>query len=295
MRGKQLYFFFLLLASSGCHSAGKTEVSVKPVEPAKLDADPELTRCRERLGLVQAEPGLPGAPEFETRRSEILGRARGSAVFWIREPRPSSAAPAGAVSARTPHGRLRALMALHKNDARTLRGLVLREGYLYSNDPAEALALTNLLTLDKLFDEPTVWLDRGSIRYRLERVKLETSGSPRFGYQHTDATNAGRRAELLFGDRVGSEPTEPRAALQRDFAALAEQTGFDRVRVRHVTENAIVADLRFGDVFSPALLESQGATLRLGCLDAAPSLRRAIQAWQAGHQPRARSRHTRGP
>jgi len=291
MRGLKHGAVLLLAMAVGCHPAGKTEASAPPPEKKKLVADPELERCQERLRQVQAEPSLPGAAGFEALRAEILGRARGSADFWVREPQASSDSRRTELTRQAggAQARLRALLARHRNDLPTLRELVLRENYVYSPDPEEALALTSLLTFDKLFDEPRVVLERGSSRHMLERSKIDRLGGAHFEYRHADGKNIGRRAELLFGDRVATNASGLSAPLHRDFAALAEQAGFDRVRVQHATTDALVAELRFGDVWSKALVENSGASLRIACLDAALGLRRAILAWQAGHQTRALS------
>jgi hypothetical protein len=113
--------------------------------------DTELEECRKRIAAVEREPALPGATELDARRGEILGRARGEALLLVREPR---ALPDGelaepllstrrALSSKTPHERVRSVKSRHARDPSSLRALLLREGYVYSNDPIEALALAD--------------------------------------------------------------------------------------------------------------------------------------------------------
>jgi hypothetical protein len=169
-------------------------------------------------------------------------------------------------TARTAGGRVRELVRRFKGAA--LREVLLRDGYLYSEDPVEALALVREVELDDLFDEPHIWLLRGDKLERLERHPVRR----RFEYRFSD----GEPATLLLFDRVATHPTALRKPLHRDIRALKQRAGFDRLRVVHMTERALVAELTFGKERVTGLIQSDGARLDLSCFDAPPEKRRAI-------------------
>ncbi len=265
-----------------------------PATPVDHDAeaDPlaaEAAQCRARIAAaLRAEP-LPGAPVFEAHRASILGRARGEAVLWAREPAPTPVTELPA-AARAVHaalldapGRRRVDLARRRlrHDPAALRSLVLREGYLYAAEPAEALALVQRLTLTDLFTEPEIHVARGG---RIER--LVRAGRRPARYEHVDGPLAGRTATLLLADRVATTAAALAAPLHRDVATFAEDVGADRLVVEHQAERAVVGRLRFGDTWVRALLDVDGAQLSLACLDADPSLRRAVAAWQVEDRPR---------
>jgi hypothetical protein len=244
--------------------------------------------CRARIDAVLARPALPGAPAFEAARVEILGRARGEPMVFVREPAPT---PKEALSPRLvasaelfvrerPGRRMDALRRRHKGDPAALRAILLREGYAYASDPHDALALVTAFTLADLFGEPRIWLLRGAAIRALTRVE---------GREVRYVDEAGRAEGLLLGDRVAPSEGELARPLHRDLAALAEHVGFDRTRIRHLTEEAIVADLRFGEAWTPALLEAEGATLRLACTAAEGAEREAMESFLAATAGRRRA------
>ena len=258
----------------------------------QLARDVALEQCRARIAAAQTEPAAPGAPELEARRIEILGRAKGEPVLFVRAPqRPadgelseSARTTARAVAKLPVLDRLRVVLQRHWHDYATLRGLLLREGYLFSEDPDEAAALVKSLELAKLFAEPAIWLERGHTRFRLER---HDGRQP--GYRFVDGPLAGTDAELLFGDRVGSDEAALDHPLHRDLRPLGAELGFDRARILRYGERTLLAELRFGGQWLRALLEASGSELRLGCLDAPAEVRRRVTAWQQADAPRRRA------
>lgn len=251
--------------------------AMAPVTPPE---DVEGIACQKRVAEVLGRPASPGAPAFEAARVEILGRARGEPLVLVREPAetPESALePRLVASSRLfgkdrPGGRIAALRKRHRGDPRALRALVLREGYAYSADPQDALAIVTQITLPDLFDEPRIVLQRGQTIHVLERKTVRRED------RYVDAR--GKPADLLFGDRVALTEDELSRSLHRDLAALADIEGFDRARLGHVTEDAIVADLRFGEVWAKALVVSSGPKLELACLSEGKPTREAVHAYQ---------------
>jgi hypothetical protein len=262
------------------------------VAEAQERRDLELETCRAAIAAVQAQPSPGGAPAFAERRVAILGRARGVPVVWVREPRPTpeeALAPALRATRRaladlSPGARLRKTLSRHRRDYPALRSLLLREGYLYSADPQEALILVKRLQLDDLFGEPEIWLQRGAEVFRLKRTRGRV-----VEYRHVDGPQQGRGAVLLLSDRVAAKRADLADPLHRDLRPLAWDTGFDRARISHRTPAAMVAELRFGGRWHNTLLRSQGAALEIQCVDAPRAEREQLAAWQAADAPRRRA------
>ncbi|MCC6524796.1 MAG: hypothetical protein IT373_19225 [Polyangiaceae bacterium] len=302
-----------VLLLGGCSErAQRLEVPLPRPGVPVADWDEERVTCQRRIETALREPAEPGAPEFERQRVAILGRARGEAVVWVVAPAPTpeaelpevartalAAAPKVSLDGAAPSGRegeaeqasaawrqrLDGLVRRLRGDKVALRAALLRQGYLYSDNPVEAFELVRGVTLELLFDEPKLWLERGSRRYAVELVGVGRQAE----YRYASGDLAGRAAELLHGDRVAVDPAELEAPLARDLPALAHEVGFDRVRVEALRRDAIVAALRFGGREVRALLVAHGAALELGCLDAPAEQRRAVAAWQAEDAPRRRA------
>ena len=127
--------------------------TAKRLAQAQRQRDLELEQCRARISEVKQTPALPGAPALDEHRVAILGRARGAPVLFVREPRSATdvelterlRATRAALGKLPPRARLRKTLSRHFGDPTAIRQLLLREGYLYSADPREALALVKVL------------------------------------------------------------------------------------------------------------------------------------------------------
>ena len=259
--------------------------------PAVLDA--ELAACHAHVASITALPAQPGAPAFDEHRAEFLGRARGEPMVFVREPQatPDEALSTAALASRKaslrarPGLRIGGLKARHRRDPATLRALVLREGYAYAPDPLDALSIVTDITLADLFAEPEIWIQRGSDTRRLAREEKRKE----VAYRYVDGPLAGRAADLLFGDRVALVREDLATPLHRDLRALADVEGFDRTRITRRTDEALLADLRFGSTWVPAVLRARGAALELTCLAAEAPEREAVRAAREADGPRRRA------
>jgi hypothetical protein len=289
-----------LLALGACVAPG-----AEPLEPAPSAAasaapaieaaviDPERAACRARIASISSLPELPGAPSFDARRVEILGRARGEPMVFVREPALTEGeklAPAWLASRRafekgSPGVRVGKLRARHRSEPEALRALLLREGYAYSPEPLDALEIVSSIHLADLFAEAEIWLQRGSDARRLRREEKRRE----IVYRYVDGPLQGRAADLLFGDRVAVRAEDLAAPLHRDLRALADAEGFDRAAIERRTEAGLVAELRFADQRVRAFLPSEGAALRLECLDADSAARAAVEAFREADAPRRRA------
>ncbi|MEB2312777.1 MAG: hypothetical protein OZ921_16840 [Sorangiineae bacterium] len=275
----------------GCQRAPRSggEPPRRDDPPAKAPPlDAALEECRARIRDLEREPAAPGAPAFEARRAELLGRARGEPLLWLREPEPTPDAaltePARAArrayARSSPWRRVGSLRARFRAAPAILRSLILREGYLYSNDPTEALALVSSLRVEDLFDESEVLLERGAARTRLTRVVERR----RALYRDSN----GREAELLFGDRLVLDEAELARALALDLGGLADTEGVERLRVERLAAGGVLGELRLGGEPVRALLVARGASLELSCLDAPEPVRARLRAWQESDAARRR-------
>lgn len=272
----------LALTAAGCRAranpvvttaAPTASVGSSNSMPAR---DLEREACQARIASLEAEPTLSGAPAFDRTRAEVLGRARGEPMLFVREPARATGADAGSAPPRGA-GAIRAALKLRAKDRAALRALLLREGYVYASDPAEALALVGALELTALFDEPTIHLARGADVLTLARK------DGRFpSYRYAD----GRTAELLFGDRVATTREALSAPLHRDLRGLQRRAGFERARILAYREKGLVAELRFDGAWVKGLLVARGAELDVGCFDADEPTRRRVAAFVTKDAPR---------
>lgn len=283
----------LAMSTTGCDPTAKAETPLAPAtvaSPAQPPPQPdEGETCRARVKSVLASPKAPGAPAYDAARIEILGRVRGEPAYFIREPAatPDSALdPRLVASAKTfatqrPGGRVVNLLKRLKHDPRGLRSLLLREGYAYAPDPADALMLITQVSLTDLFDEPEIFLARGTTIRKLTRTTINKE------QRYVDAK--GKPADMLFGDRVAVTEKELAEPLHRDIAALSESAGFDRMRMKHTANDAIVAELRFGTTWANALLVSDGPKVSLACIAEDRPVRDAVAAYLESSAPHRRA------
>lgn len=297
--------------------------AVAPQAPAPA-GDEEGDACRARVKAIESTPALPGAPGFEQNRIAILGRARGEPMVFTRAPKAVDAASLSETARRDleafakgrPGGRVVSLVKKLRADKPALRTLLLREAYTYAEDPADALALAQDVRLADLFDEPVIYLQRGAKTFKLSRVQeareveyvlaeSPSTGLPEGadlafyrGWRPSPATVSALglatsapppAMRLHFGDRVALTEAELAAPLHRDLVALADAEGFDRAAIVHATESAMIADLRYGDRTVRAVLDTEGAAVRLACLAEVPDERAAFRAYQERTAPRRRA------
>jgi hypothetical protein len=256
------------IASSLGQQPAALPAALAPTEPeatplVTAEALPEPSVCRSRIAQVMASPGLPSDPELEQMRDRVLLYAKGEPVHFSK--RPSAANPVSAAArsyrsmlakAHSPWGTLQRLASVFASNPELGRAVLLREGYLYADEPKLAFALVDLVSAQLLFNQKQLWLQRGERLLRLER---SNTGH----YVYVDGAEQGQRARLMLYDRIGVD--SPPAPLHRDFRALRQRLGFERARVIHETEAAMVVELGYGGRWVRSLLEVTGAHLELAC------------------------------
>ncbi|MEM6792196.1 MAG: hypothetical protein AAF715_32065 [Myxococcota bacterium] len=266
----------LALMVSGC-SGGPDDTPPGPVAPVAVTADnpePPAATCQERIDAVMRLPALPGAPRFEAQRRDMT-RVRGRSLLWRRPPadRPEHDAFRKKKSAVHVVRAVRAKLRRFKMRKADRRAYVLREGYLWHHDVRLALALVEQVSLPKIFREKTAFIQRGIDIYEVAWRPEDALQHERFVY--VDGPYAGEKAEVLLGDRVAKTRTEleSTAPLHLDLRDVMDRSRFDRIKPRHLTEGALVAELRYGpETWVPALLTVEGARLDVDCEALTPQL-----------------------
>jgi hypothetical protein len=263
----------------------------KPTTPALLPAtDAETAEaavaCQRAIERVRRAPGLPGAPELEKNRSLVLLYSKAEPVLFVEKPDVDRTSSIEAVRYRSmientdsPWSTIQRLWTLFSLKPDLGRSVLLRDGYLYAEKPELAFALVDLVSAQTLFSDERIWIQRGERQLTAERTKTGN-------YVFVDGPEKGDRVRLLLFDRVGVGP--PPVPLHRDFRALRLRLGFDRVAVKHMTEGAIVADLRYGSTWVETLLDSQGSHLEFRCDTAGADARRKVDVFRAEQERKAR-------
>jgi hypothetical protein len=230
---------------------------------AESDAAEASSACQRAVERVLRAPGLSGTPALDKSRPTVLLYAKAEPVVFVEKPSVDRTSSSEAVRYRamientdSPWSTVQRLWMLFSMKPDLGRSVLLRDGYLYAEKPELAFALVDLVSAQTLFSDERIWIQRGERQLNAERTKHGN-------YVFVDGPERGQRVRLLLFDRIGSGP--PPVPLHRDFRTLRMRLGFDRATVRHMTERAIVADLRYGAAWVPTLLDSQGAHLELRC------------------------------
>jgi hypothetical protein len=271
--------------SSAVKAAAATAAAPSRAEKPPTAADDVATvarqSCDPEIARELASPALPGASDFEARRAETFARAKADPVLFVREPRFQAASPEGDRLRQSVLGAAEPVKALYEvypalaKRRDVAREVLLTDGYLYAPSPWFAAALANLVKPEDLFQDETIWILRGNGALRLERRRSRAGPY----YVYADGAEAGQRVKLLLLDRIAHNRSELFPALHRDVLGVAKELGFSEMRVRHLSDDHIVADLRYGDVWVPSLLASDGPGLALTC-ESIPSGRAPVVAEQ---------------
>lgn len=252
------------------------------------DVDTELARCEARWDALSKAPGRAyGEGPLEVHRERMLGRAKGAVTLFVRPPAatalPTADTPKArelaASKAKLERGqrtvRIAALLGRHKQDKAGLRAILLREGYLYADDPDDAYELEARVKLADLFDDEELVLERGEETFELRKAKKNRETV----YEYASGPREGRNAQVLFGDRVRPKSEAfPGPALSRDILALSRREHFDRMDIAHVADDAILSKVRIEGQWVRAVIEAKGAALSLGCLVEPKATRDAVAA-----------------
>lgn len=258
----------------------------RPEAPKAEDESSE--KCAAEWARLSKLPALPGAPKLERQRAETLARAKGEPVLfrrppeWARSPSPTVRGYRKALAeSRFPWDTLRLIRDRFRFAPRVGREVLLRDGYLYADNPDLAWSLWESVRLDHLFDEPLLTLERGSSR--LDVVKDREKG-----YVYASGPDRSKPARILLFDRVAVATDPARPPLHLDVRSLAHELAFERLRVERLTDEGVLASLRYGKRWVRAVLVAEGARLRQRCELDGPGAKDELERARAEARTRGR-------
>src|ERR1700690_1448825 len=124
--------------------------------------------CASRRQTLENEPALPGAPQLDAARAEIVARAKSEPVVFLEPPQQGHASPeVNVLRERLYHGAypwkaLAEAITRYRRYPSLLRQILLTDGYLYAEQPAVAAMLANSVNLSVLFTEQAIGVTRGN-------------------------------------------------------------------------------------------------------------------------------------
>ena len=234
------------------------------------------TLCLKRRQQLERETPLPGTPQLDASRAEVVARARSAEVLFFDTPKPSPAS-ARVVQLRrqlyestTPWPAFHQAYLEYRRNRTVLRQILLTDGYLYADKPAAAALLGNHVVLNHLFDAHELVVIRGS--QVLHAVKKDAA------YFLSDGPEIGRVARLWLFDRVAAagEPLSTQSHVSVEN--IREQTGAESIQIERLTAEGILVQLIYDDARSPAVLTRHNDALELACEAIAPSAAEKVAA-----------------
>lgn len=239
------------------------------VEP--VDELLKREHCQKLRTEILGKTGMPGAPGLEARRGELFARVKSEPVFFVETPDyDPQIGPTSRIFRdkllRTEHpwDVLKQYIPRIQYRPDIGREILLRNGYLYAEDPELAFALVQQLSVHHLFNAEEVWIQRGDETLHARRKAPDK-------YVYIDGPTPGEPVRLLLLDRVGVGKAPP--AIHRDLRSLRYRLHFDRIQVEHITHDHLVAVLRYGRAHVQAVLKTEGSHVELECQIVDPGAR----------------------
>lgn len=254
----------LALAPSGASSSAKT-----PIEHHQAILR-EHEECQTLFDQISLQSARPGAPELEKNRALVLARSKAEPVLFVAEPKYSGEVSSGVAARRQailksqhPAEVLQASVKVFQRFPDRLRQILLRDGYLYTDDPKTARFMTMSVNLESLYHEDEVFLQRGTQTLRLIR-DVERH------FVFADGDQKGDRARFLLFDRVWLPGEQLGPTLHLDVRDFAQRLGVEGMKIVRITDNHILSELKFGAETVRAVLEHVEPRIELKCLSVEP-------------------------
>ncbi|MGC4088864.1 MAG: hypothetical protein QM756_13380 [Polyangiaceae bacterium] len=255
------------------------------VPSARVVAGPRTDACAARRTEIENEVALAGVPELEAVRGEVLARARAQSVLFLSMPEVGELPPElSALRARlfsepAPWNAFSDVYERLRSRPRDLRAVLLTEGYLFAAQPQLAALLASGVSLDHLFREPELVIQRGDKLHHVQREKGV--------YRWVDGPSRGELARLWLFDQVWAVGEQPPPSRHVALAELSE-LGTTSIELTRVTENALLARLHYGEVVVPAVLRIEQGRARLECESVPEQAEAVVEAAHAGARRYAR-------
>ncbi len=262
--------------------------------PARLDAATpfapagkaaEADACAREWSRIEALEALPGAPGFEARRVEILGRARAEPVAFERAPGANEAPTREVVRLRSllekapsPAEGLSSVLAATRRNFALRRQVLLREGYLYAESPALASVLAGSLRLEHLFDEAEIVLERGDRVRHLVRQAGRYFDAPALGADVAAKAKPSAEASLFLLDRASLPGEGLPEKLHFSVREAAESAGASSLGIERITSQGVLVLLDYAGTKLRAVLERTAASTTLRCVESKPETVARVEA-----------------
>ena len=251
-------------AKGGPHVPDAVARTTSPADDEKAAEAAALKQrqaCLDLSAKVRAEAPSAGTPVLDANRIELLLRTKLEPVMFVRPPEFDTSASGKSLRAsfqrsKYPSTLLNTLTPAFRIRPDFGREVLLRDGYLYADEPEHAFALVHHVRAEHLSNAERVWIQRGDQTLNAERTK---EGK----YRYLDGALRGKEVSLMLFDRIGTGTVPP--ALHRDLRSLQYRLHFDRMSLLHVTDQHVVADLKYGGMSVPSVLKADGARLELEC------------------------------
>jgi len=234
------------------------------------------TQCLDRRQQLEREAPLPGTPQLDAARAEVVARARSAEVLFFDTPKPG---PASArveqlrkqlYESQTPWPAFHQAYLEYQRKRDVLRQILLTDGYLYADKPAAAALLGNHVVLNHLFDARELVVIRGS--QLLHAVKKDAA------YFWSDGPEIGSVARLWLFDRVAVAGESLSTPKHVSVEHVREQTGAESIQIERLTAKGVLAQLIYDNARSPAVLTLHNDALELECEAIAPSAAEQVAA-----------------
>jgi hypothetical protein len=217
-----------------------------------------------RRAEIEKEPALKGVPELTAVRGELLARARAEPVYFLARPESSGISDEALAlrsrlfsDATSPWTAFSEVYERLRGRPRELRAVLLTDGYLFATEPTLGVLLASGVSLNHLFREPEIVIERGDKVWHAKRE--------RGTYRWVDGPSRGEPARLWLFDRVFAAGEEKRPPLHVSFRELAEELGTSAIEVERTTAKALLVRLRYGELSVPSVLRIDGARAYLEC------------------------------
>jgi hypothetical protein len=257
-------FCFLLACSTEIAAPTSPEADAPAVEDAGVTevviAPAVALTCEERI--AERSLPMPSARQLAYAETlpEVLVRTRIDPVLYLSWPdararsEEATALRSELEASRRPSRELRRLLDSNVDRA-LLREVILSDGYLFSDRPALALALSAEVELADLFDTPRLYRSRDGVLDVLDRSEE--------GYVDAD----GSVARVRLNDRVTEDESALADPLGLDLEVVREQTGALRTIPTAIGASAAALDLVFPDESRrPALVEIREGRTEVVCI-----------------------------
>jgi hypothetical protein len=218
---------------------------------------------------------LPGAPDLERVRGEILARAKASPIVFLQAP---SNVHVSAESQRLREQLRRAvapweafdtLLKKYAKDPKRLREVLLLDGYLYADTPALAVLISSGVSLDHIVDTKEAWITRGHETWRVVRKGKELI------WAEGPETDAPAKLWLFDRVRMPGEPVTDDLHFTLDEARA--HLGARTLRIERMTTEGLLASAEYGDVFVETVLRREGSRTHFECEVIPPDIAAVVQ------------------